>query len=390
MTMSREPEPTDVERWLANKLGDGLPRHVGSGWISGVIGVFLGATAVGAVLVLHYPDLLSSADLRSHYSMPVMRALIKLTIGVAFLASCLNVLLRPRRVLGFTGIVLTFAAVLLGGADVEIRGDFDRRLYFGLDWFLLNLLVFALVFVPLERVFPLKAGHRVLRAGWTTDVAHFFVNHVGIKLLTFLSLWPATTLARELGAQELWRHVSSQPIWLQVLELMLLADLVQYWVHRAFHRWPRLWRFHAIHHSIREMDWLAGSRLHLGDVVVTRALVVLPAFLLGFSEPALYAWLVIIALHGVLNHVNMRFRLGPIEHLVVTPRFHYWHHAVAPIDRNFAVHFPWIDRLFGTHHLPDGHWPVELGIHGHPVPAGFAAQFAYPLKGGRPTPRPSS
>ncbi len=69
---------------------------------------------------------------------------------------------------------------------------------------------------------------------------------------------------------------------------MAAADLVQYGVHRAFHRVPALWRFHAIHHSIREMDWLAGSRLHFVDVVVTRALVVLPAFTLGFSEPALY------------------------------------------------------------------------------------------------------
>jgi lathosterol oxidase len=168
-------------------------------------------------------------------------------------------------------------------------------------------------------------------------------------------------------------------VWLQVIELMLLADLVQYWVHRAFHRMPVLWRFHAIHHSIRELDWLAGSRLHLVDVVVTRALVVLPAFVLGFSEPALYTWLVIIALHGVLNHVNLRFRMRPLENLVVTPRFHYWHHAVRPVDRNFAVHFPWIDRLFGTHHLPAGAWPGELGIEGNPVPTGFLNQLFRPF-----------
>jgi len=182
--------------------------------------------------------------------------------------------------------------------------------------------------------------------------------------------------------KEVSRLVASQPVWLQVLELMLLADLVQYWVHRAFHRLPWLWRFHAIHHSIREMDWLAGSRLHLGDVVVTRALVVVPAFVLGFAEPALYAWLVIIALHGVLNHVNLRFRLRFVEQLLVTPRFHHWHHAVSPPDRNFAVHFPWLDRLFGTHHLPEARWPEELGIQGHPVPSGFAGQFIYPLRRG--------
>lgn len=345
-----------------------------------MLAVFLGATALGAVVVLHFPDLLTAAELRGRYPLPVMRALIELTIGVAFLLACVNLILRRRKALGITGLVLTLSAIVLGGAEVEIRGDFDRSIHFGLDWFLLNLLVFAIMFVPLERAFPLKPGQRVLRAGWTTDVAYFFVNHVGIQLLTFLSLWPALTLAQALGMDGVSRAVASQPVWLQVIELMLIADLVQYWIHRAFHRQLRLWRFHAIHHSIREMDWLAGSRLHLVDVIVTRAIVVVPAFVLGFAEPALYAWLVIIALHGVLNHVNLRFRLRWIEHLLVTPRFHYWHHAVTPPDRNFAVHFPWLDRLFGTHYLPAERWPDELGIEGHPVPIGYGAQWTWPLR----------
>lgn len=309
-----------------------------------------------------------------------MRALIELVIGIAFLCACLNMLLRRRRVLGLTALALTLAALAQGGADVGLRGDFDRGIHFGLDWFLLNLLVFAVVFVPLERAFALRPEQRVLRASWATDVGYFFVNHVGIQLLTFLSLWPAMTLARAAGLEELSRLVSAQPVWLQVLELMLLADLVQYWVHRGFHGLPLLWRFHSIHHSIRELDWLAGSRLHLIDVVVTRALVVLPAFVLGFAEPALYLWLVIIAIHGVLNHVNLRFRLRWIEGLLVTPRFHYWHHAVSPPDRNFAVHFPWLDRLFGTHYLPEDRWPEELGVRGHPVPLSLAGQLVYPFR----------
>jgi sterol desaturase/sphingolipid hydroxylase (fatty acid hydroxylase superfamily) len=373
------PEPTRFERRLGRLFADAAPRSVGSGWISGVIGVFLGATAAGAVLVLHFPDLLTTTDLRARYSLPLMRSLIELVIGLAFLSSGLSLLLRERKSLGLAGLGLTGVAIVLGGAGVEIRGDFDGRIHLGLDWFLLNLLVFAVVFVPLERMFPLRPSQRVLRAGWSTDLAYFFVNHVGVQLLTFLSLWPATALAALPALEGTARAVSSQPVWLQVIELMVAADLVQYGVHRAFHRVPALWRFHAIHHSIREMDWLAGSRLHLVDVVVTRALVVLPAFALGFSEPALYLWLVIIAMQGVFNHVNLRFRLRWIEHVVATPRFHYWHHAVTPIDRNFAVHFPWIDRLFGTHHLPADRWPDELGILGHPVPAGPVAQFKWPF-----------
>jgi len=137
--MDHGPGPTPFERWLARALGDDAPRHVGSGWISGVIGVFLGATAFGAIVVLHFPDLLTTADLRARYPLPLMRGLIELTIGVAFLASCLNLLLRRRKTLGLAGLALALAAVILGGADVQIRGDFDRTVHFGLDWFLLNL-----------------------------------------------------------------------------------------------------------------------------------------------------------------------------------------------------------------------------------------------------------
>jgi hypothetical protein len=113
-----DPAPPVAERWLGRLFDDAAPRGVGSGWISGVAGVFLGATAAGAVLVLHFHDLLTTEDLRPRYSLPLMRGLIELVIGLAFLASCLNLLLRRRKALGIAGLLLTLASVLGGGADV--------------------------------------------------------------------------------------------------------------------------------------------------------------------------------------------------------------------------------------------------------------------------------
>jgi lathosterol oxidase len=161
--------------------------------------------------------------------------------------------------------------------------------HLGLDWLVLDLLGLALVFVPLERAFALVREQRILRAGWRTDLAHFLASHLLVQALALLTLAPAQLLFAPLVSPRLQTAIAAQPVGVQLLEAIALADLFQYAIHRAFHAWPWLWRFHAIHHSSAAMDWLAGSRLHLVDVVVTRATSFVPFFLAGFSEPALVA-----------------------------------------------------------------------------------------------------
>jgi lathosterol oxidase len=176
--------------------------------------------------------------------------------------------------------------------------------------------------------------------------------------------------------------VRALPLVVQFPLAVLVADLAQYAVHRAFHRVPLLWRFHSVHHSSRDLDWLAGSRLHVVDAVVTRGLVLVPLHLAGFAEPALYAYLVFVSFHAVFIHANVRFSFGALERVLVTPRFHHWHHAAAEAakDRNFAVHLPWLDRLFGSEHLPASAWPERYGIAGDPVPEGYLDQLAHPFR----------
>ena len=91
------------------------------------------------------------------------------------------------------------------------------------------------------------------------------------------------------------------------------TDLTQYWVHRAFHRVPLLWRFHHIHHSAESMDWLAGSRLHLVDVAVTRGLSYVPIYVLGFTEAPLFAYVVFVCIQATFIHANLRFEFGPLR-----------------------------------------------------------------------------
>ncbi len=96
----------------------------------------------------------------------------------------------------------------------------------------------------------------------------------------------------------------------------------------------------------------------------------------------MYAYLVFVYFLSSLVHSNLRVNFGFLGRLLVTPRFHHWHHGIEreAIDVNFAVHFPIFDRIFGTYHLPpDGRWPSGYGIENHPIPKGFVRQFFYPF-----------
>jgi sterol desaturase/sphingolipid hydroxylase (fatty acid hydroxylase superfamily) len=154
-------------------------------------------------------------------------------------------------------------------------------------------------------------------------------------------------------------------------------------VHRLFHQVPALWRFHAVHHSAKTMDWLAGSRMHLVEIVCLRGFTVIPMYALGYSDPALKAYILYVFLHSTFIHANVRFDFGWLKQVIATPQFHHWHHGIEKeaIDVNFAVHFPILDRIFGTHYLPDK-WPSGYGVGGHPVPDGYARQLVYPFQRG--------
>lgn len=374
------PAPSRLERLLERVFGDADGTRVGTGWMSGTGSVFLGSLAVLGVVAFWFPGVLSTGQLRGYYPVPLLRALIALVIGLAFLLGAVSLVLRRRKVLGATGITLALIATLLGGGRVPIESGFDQRFTLGLDWFVLNLLLLSLVFVPLERAFARRPEQTTFRFGWATDGVHFLVSHLAVQALTFATLLPATTLAWLWQPVGLPHAIHGQPLWLQLLEIVLIADLTQYWVHRAFHRVPRLWRFHVVHHSSRALDWLAGSRLHVVDVIATRGSVLVPVFLLGFSQAALYAYLVFVSFHAVFIHANVRFRFGWLDHVIATPRVHHWHHAVAPVDRNFAVHLPVLDRLFGTQHLAGDAWPTAYGVTGPHVPEGWWAQLVTPFR----------
>jgi lathosterol oxidase len=366
---------------LSPRLGRGSGHRFGSGWISGVLAVTCGALGYGGVLCLLFPSWLTTPSARALYPMDLVRFLIYVMLVLGFGLGALSAVLRRRKILGFTGIALATAGTLLGGSTAEV-GALGGTTAVGLDWFLLNLFILALIFVPLERVFPRRREQAIFRQGWTTDLMHFAMSHLLVQVTVVLTMLPAALFFRWAAHPWLQDAVASQPLMLQFVEIVLVADFTQYWVHRAFHRVPWLWRLHAIHHSSETLDWLAGSRLHLVDIVVTRGLSFVPLYVLGFALPAVYAYLVFVSFLAVFIHANVRFDLRALDGVLVTPRFHHWHHAASPVDKNFAVHLPWLDHLFGTAHLPARRWPEAYGIEGHPVPEGYWRQLAWPFRPG--------
>jgi lathosterol oxidase len=265
--------------------------------------------------------------------------------------------------------------------------------FLGLDWFLLNLIVFSLVFVPLEQLFARRPDQPIFRPSWITDLTYFFVSAVLVQLTTILTLKPAMILFAWAANAEIQSWVASLPFILQFLGILFFADLTQYWVHRLFHAVPVLWRFHAVHHSAESMDWLAGSRLHLVDVAVTRALSYIPIYVLGFAEGPLFAYIVLVSIQATFIHSNLRFEFGPLRWLTATPQFHHWHHCADPqlFDKNFAVHLPFLDWVFGTYYLPKGVWPTSYGVgDGAQRRSGYFGQMIEPFLAVKPIKDPSN
>jgi hypothetical protein len=234
-----------------------------------------------AVACLHFPEVLTTPEARAVYPMPVIRGLIQAVLVIAFAlgAVCAVLSARAQRRYGLVGVLSASLATLAGGSEVAVDGPVAKSNYVGLDWLLLNLLVLGLLFVPMERMFTRIPAQPIVRKGFRTDMVYFAVSHLLVQVSVLLTMAPARVLFGWTEGSALQRAVASQPLPLQFLEAMFLADLFGYASHRAFHAVPFLWRFHHIHHSSEQMDWLAGSRLHIVDILVMRAVGFVPIYL---------------------------------------------------------------------------------------------------------------
>ena len=353
----------------------------GHGLISGVIALSLAILCFLGVLAFHFPEYLTTPQLRKSYNVDVIRNIMLVALAIAGGISLVNVIFNRARWLAAFAFGLVALTLMLGGHKVPVNDFADNTPYIGLDWFILDLLGSSLIFIFIEKLFKHRKDQPVFRAEWQTDFHHFIVNHmiVGFVLLaTNLMMHKFFGWAANDGVRG-W--VQGLPFWVAVLLIVLVADFVQYWTHRAYHEVPILWRLHAVHHSAKSMDWLAGSRQHVVELLITRTLVLAPIYVLGFSKEVIDAYILIVGFQAVFNHANVSVRLGPLRYIIVTPNFHQWHHSQdqAALDRNYAAHYAFLDYIFGTAVKSDQLWPEKYGVLGDYVPNGFVKQFKFPF-----------
>jgi sterol desaturase/sphingolipid hydroxylase (fatty acid hydroxylase superfamily) len=353
----------------------------GQGWISGVLALFFSISGLLTVIYLHYPSLLTVPEIHSAIDMGWYKLALNFMLITGFAMACISLILRQNKLLGATALVACAAAIGIGSTHSYVNNGVAGGVYFGMDWFVLNLTLTGIIFLPLERLFR-RVNQPVFRVEWREDMFYFLLSSLMVQSLSFLSLAPSKIVLATTEIERVQSFVISQPGWLQFMEIMLFTDIVQYWLHRAFHTVPFLWRFHAIHHSAKVLDWLAGSRMHIVEIVFLRGLTIIPMQVLGFHQSLIYLYLIVVYVYSTYIHSNVRFDIEWIKPILVTPRFHHWHHGSEPeaIDVNFAVHFSFLDRLFGTYHMPVGRWPKEYGVVGNDVPSGYLNQFKYPFK----------
>lgn len=252
------------------------------------------------------------------------------------------------------------------------------------------LILLSLAVWTMEIILPWRQNQPIFRKDFWLDAFYMFFNYFLFSLIIYNAVSNVAVEAfndflRIFGITNLVAlQIATLPAWTQLLIAFIVADFIQWNIHRMLHRFPRLWEFHKVHHSVKQMGFAAHLRYHWMETIIYKSIQYIPLAMIGFGIDDFFIIHLISLLIGHLNHANVGWGYGVLGYVFNNPKMHIWHHAKELPNKygvNFGLSLSIWDYLFGTAYIPQSGKDIELGFDRDEFfPKKFIAQISYPWK----------
>jgi sterol desaturase/sphingolipid hydroxylase (fatty acid hydroxylase superfamily) len=222
----------------------------------------------------------------------------------------------------------------------------------------------------------------------TTDLCYWFIIpvfarflRIGLLVAGAAVLFGITTADGLIAFYDNGHGLLAElPLPVQMVIFLVTSDFLLYVTHRYFHG-QRLWKYHAVHHSSEQLEWISAARFHPINLFLGSVAADVVLLLAGISPNVLVVIGPFTVAHSAFVHANLDWSLGPFKYVLAGPVFHRWHHTAADRggEKNFAATFPVFDLLFGTFYMPKGERPDRYGVADRQFPTSFAGQLVHPF-----------
>lgn len=267
-----------------------------------------------------------------------------------------------------------------------------KSILFEVPWYnnyFWGLIVISLLVWGLEILFPWRKEQSIFRKDFWLDGFYMFFNFFIFAIIISGVYKFLGVLFKDIGISATSLtiiDIAHWPQWLQLVVFFIVLDFVQWFTHVLLHKYPVLWQFHKVHHSVKEMGFAAHLRYHWMENILYKPLKTIGVMVLGGFEPeqAFIIHFAAIAI-GHFNHANIKITYGPLKYILNNPVMHLYHHAYTIPEGSYGVNFGislsiW-DYIFKTNYIPEDSGKIELGFPGDKkLPKGFWGQLVYGFK----------
>ena len=259
------------------------------------------------------------------------------------------------------------------------------------------LIAISLFVWILEIVLPWRKNQQIFRKGFWLDGFYILFNFflfslIGYNALSNIGVALFNDFLGLFGIENIVAiNIQNLPVWGQLLIMFVIADFIQWNVHRQLHKRPWLWQFHKVHHSVKEMGFAAQFRFHFMETIVYKTAQYIPLEMIGFGIQEFFIVHMFSVLIGHLNHANVGWNYGFLGYIFNNPKMHIWHHSKElpdshPYGMNFGLSLSIWDYIFRTAYIPKSGKSIELGFEGDEnFPRSFKEQMTFPFKNKRET-----